>query len=215
MRSCIWTLALCGCWGSNEPMVPPDVAPPPAVAASEPASPAAPAVDPEQAALAQADAAIDALRTRLKARLIEVMGSQGPAAAVQVCAEEAGRIAEEVGATHGATVGRASLRMRNTSRPIPAWVSTWLQVQGERPADGTRGLRESDREPHAGHARVLAPLTVEAPCLTCHGPQETIPPAVRAILEQRYPDDEATGYALGDLRGAVWAEATHREPPPG
>lgn len=27
-----------------------------------------------------------------------------------------------------------------------------------------------------------------------------------AALAARYPDDAATGYALGDLRGVLWAE---------
>jgi hypothetical protein len=48
---------------------------------------------------------------------------------------------------------------------------------------------------------------VEAPCLSCHGPREAIVPAVVSSLEARYPDDRATGYAAGDLRGALWAEA--------
>ena len=43
-------------------------------------------------------------------------------------------------------------------------------------------------------------------CLTCHGPVEAIPPEVRAVLRKRYPSDQATGYSVGDLRGAAWAE---------
>jgi len=30
---------------------------------------------------------------------------------------------------------------------------------------------------------------------------------VKAELAQRYPHDRALGYAAGDLRGALWAEA--------
>ena len=43
-------------------------------------------------------------------------------------------------------------------------------------------------------------------CLACHGAPEQIPAEVAAILAERYPDDQATGYAVGDLRGALWAE---------
>lgn len=38
---------------------------------------------------------------------------------------------------------------------------------------------------------------------TCHGPGNSIPDTVRAMLAARYPDDRATGYAVGDLRGAI------------
>jgi hypothetical protein len=214
MHRTVPLLLLTACWGATAPPVPPEVTPAPPDAKSEPAAPAA-AVDPEQAALDKADAAITALRQRLKARLSEAMGAGGPEAAVRVCAEEAGQLADAVAAEHGAKVGRASLRMRHSGRAAPAWVEGWLQAQGERPAEGVPGARKTDRAPNAVTAQVLAPLAVEAPCLICHGPVETIPPAVRTILAERYPDDAATGYALGDLRGAVWAEVSVPVSPPG
>jgi hypothetical protein len=40
-------------------------------------------------------------------------------------------------------------------------------------------------------------------CLTCHGEKAKIPPAVRAVLAREYPDDHATGFSVGDVRGAV------------
>ena len=49
----------------------------------------------------------------------------------------------------------------------------------------------------------MKPLTVQPPCLACHGPEEGIAEEVRAALTQRYPHDQAVGYRLGDLRGAV------------
>jgi hypothetical protein len=38
-------------------------------------------------------------------------------------------------------------------------------------------------------------------CLTCHG--EDLSGPVRATLEKYYPDDWATGYSLGQVRGAI------------
>jgi hypothetical protein len=43
-------------------------------------------------------------------------------------------------------------------------------------------------------------------CLSCHGPVDTLDPELREALAQRFPDDEATGYQLGELRGAYVAE---------
>ena len=32
-------------------------------------------------------------------------------------------------------------------------------------------------------------------------------PDVRKILDERYPKDAAVDYTVGELRGAIWAEA--------
>ncbi len=40
-------------------------------------------------------------------------------------------------------------------------------------------------------------------CLKCHGTVEDMPEAVRKKIHELYPQDLATGYKMGDLRGAV------------
>jgi hypothetical protein len=39
-------------------------------------------------------------------------------------------------------------------------------------------------------------------CLKCHGSEEEINKGTKAILKEKYPQDLATGYKQGDLRGA-------------
>jgi hypothetical protein len=51
--------------------------------------------------------------------------------------------------------------------------------------------------------RYMRPLMVAPLCLNCHGPKETIKPEVRKVLSDRYPEDQATGFRDGDLRGAI------------
>jgi hypothetical protein len=51
--------------------------------------------------------------------------------------------------------------------------------------------------------RYLKPLVAGTMCLTCHGQKAAIPPGVQAVLAREYPDDRATGYSAGDVRGAV------------
>jgi hypothetical protein len=166
------------------------------VAPAAPAQAAVPASD----ALARANAAADKLGTTLKGRLVAVMSSEGPLAAVQVCAGEAQALTAAVAAETGVAVGRSSTRLRNTSNAPPEWVGTWLAehptAEDATPVQWTEG----------GAARVLRPIAIEAPCLQCHGPKESLAPGVGAILDERYPNDQATGYALGELRGALWAE---------
>lgn len=53
------------------------------------------------------------------------------------------------------------------------------------------------------YLRYLRPLLTGPMCLTCHGEKQQIPADVKAILAEKYPDDRATGYHTGDVRGAV------------
>ena len=57
--------------------------------------------------------------------------------------------------------------------------------------DGTKNLR------------YMKPIIVQAPCLGCHGTSDQIGPEVQTMLQNKYPDDKATGYQMDDLRGAV------------
>jgi hypothetical protein len=52
-----------------------------------------------------------------------------------------------------------------------------------------------------GEYRYMQAQAVEGVCLLCHGTD--IAPDVRAALRARYPNDSATGYAMGELRGAI------------
>jgi len=58
--------------------------------------------------------------------------------------------------------------------------------------------------------RFLRPLRVQEFCLDCHGPANQLSPEVLQVLASRYPDDQATGYAVGDLRGAISVRLTPR-----
>lgn len=153
---------------------------------------------------------LDKLLVDLKTRLTDAMSTGGPAAAIEVCATEAQRITSAVpeiaAAGMEAKVGRSSLKLRNPANRAPDWVQRWLDVQGERPAEGVKGASAVVTLGGKRIARVLRPIPIQGMCLTCHGPTLMIPADVQAVLKSRYPDDQATGYALGALRGVAWAE---------
>jgi hypothetical protein len=54
--------------------------------------------------------------------------------------------------------------------------------------------------------RVYRPLKIKQSCLACHGDRASLTPQVNKMLKDKYPHDLATGYKLGDFRGAVVAE---------
>lgn len=58
-----------------------------------------------------------------------------------------------------------------------------------------------------GRVAELTPILTAAPCVNCHGATDTLAPAVVARLAELYPQDQAVGFAEGDLRGWFWVEA--------
>ena len=105
-----------------------------------------------------------------------------------------------LGAETGARVGRASLKLRNPNNAGPQWVQDYLKSQEGKIAVDVHGLSEVVGDT----ARVARPITVQASCLSCHG--ERVDASIQPLLAERYPDDKATGYHEGELRGVVWAE---------
>ena len=53
---------------------------------------------------------------------------------------------------------------------------------------------------------VMRPVAHRAVCSPCHGRDEQLTPPVRSELKKRYPQDRATGFKEGDLRGWLWVE---------
>lgn len=150
-----------------------------------------------------ARAAAQQLGKTLKARLITTMKADGPVAAVTVCAEDAYAIAATVSEETGMDVGRRALRLRDPGNAPDAWerevLSQFLAAQ-ERGED--LNLLEHSEVVTVGGEDVFywaKPILLEQPCTICHG--SAIAPELAATIADYYPDDQATGFAVGDLRG--------------
>ncbi len=145
---------------------------------------------------------------QLGGKLKAELSANGPESAVSVCKEVAPQIAASLSKQTGWEVGRVGTRVRNVQTGTPdAWeakalatFSTRMQ-QGEKP--DTMELAEVVTEPSGKYLRYAKAIAVQPMCLTCHGPAESIPEGVRARLQAAYPMDKATGYKVGELRGAV------------
>ncbi|MBK8257990.1 MAG: DUF3365 domain-containing protein [Polyangiaceae bacterium] len=160
----------------------------------------------EDAALAAAKSAAGKLGTETRTKLVDALNNGGPANAVTVCSAEAQAIAERVAKETGASVGRSSLKLRNVKDAPPGWVQTWLVAQGDKKADQTQGIEGVFDSPVGRVARFLKPIGIDGTCLSCHGDPDSISEPVKTVLASKYPEDKATGYKAGDLRGALWAE---------
>lgn len=145
-------------------------------------------------------AAKDALFKRLSGRLTEAMGSVGPSGAILVCSEEASKIAEQVGGEHDVRIGRTGVRLRNQNNQPPAWASELVEQKNDSP---TFAVLSTDQ------SAALLPIKLQAQCLMCHGPKEQISPEIQDQLATLYPQDQATGFSEGELRGWFWIETLH------
>ena len=142
-------------------------------------------------------AAKDALFKKLSGRLMETMTGEGPVAAIGVCKTEAPEIAKAVSEEYGLTIGRTGVRLRNSTNLPPRWSRQLVESQTDTPTFVTLS---------GGSAAALLPIKLQAQCLMCHGPKEQIAPDIQTQLGKLYPDDEATGFQEGELRGWFWIE---------
>ncbi len=141
---------------------------------------------------------------KLSGALGEAIGKSGPAGALSVCSEKAPQIAKDVGTAHGVTLRRATHKPRNPKNAADDVEKTALEAfmaaLANKEAPTPQVITNAD-----GSRAFLAPIVLGNPlCLQCHGtPGKDIAPETLAAIEKLYPDDKATGFQLGDLRG-LW-----------
>lgn len=149
------------------------------------------------------------LQHRLRAELLGALESGGPAGAIGVCSVRAQQLAQELGAaaTPPAELRRVSRRARNPLDAPDEWDLQALDYfegadrgSGHLPADWVLRLERTGGLRY----RYYTPIVTGAPCLSCHG--ETLSDTVRTVLATLYPQDTATGYCEGELRGLVRVE---------
>jgi len=150
-----------------------------------------------------AGAAMRALQQRLSARLQEEMQKGGPLRAVGVCRDEAQALTAETARVQGIRVGRSSHRLRNPGNLAPSWAARFVEAGAGKKAAAVEAV-VVDLGDRVG---VLRPLPTAAACTQCHGRAERMSPDMKAFLQTAYPQDRATGFEEGDLRGFIWAEA--------
>ena len=152
----------------------------------------------EEEKLARGAGLLAPLKGELKQALMAGMQS-GPLNAISVCKVQAPAIAASL-SVEGVKIGRTSHRLRNPDNSAPDWVSPVLKKYlGD----------ESDRAPvvvslENNQEGYVEPIFIAPLCLACHG--KMLEPDVLTHINEAYPEDEATGFDVGDLRGVYWVE---------
>jgi hypothetical protein len=138
----------------------------------------------------------------LKPQLKQAMLEGGPTLAIEVCASLAPGIADNLAEESGWLVERVSLKSRNAVRGLPdSWERAVLVQFDQQQAAGQPASTLIHDAVEGNTYRYMQAQVVEPLCLNCHGTNIAKP--VRAVLNEFYPEDAATGYLVGQVRGAI------------
>lgn len=138
----------------------------------------------------------------------ESLNKTTPHETVDICREKLPGMVKEMREKTGWNIRRVSLKTRNAERGTPdEWEAKVLADFDRRAAAGEkRDQMEAGEIFTTAEGRVfryMKALPVQEACLTCHGDTAKLTPELKAKLATLYPKDQATGYQVGDIRGAL------------
>jgi hypothetical protein len=160
----------------------------------------------------QARSVATSVPPKLLAVLQEEIARGGPEGAIAACRDKAPAMARAASEQSGWQVRRVSLRNRNPRAVPDAWERAALEEFDRRAAakEPAMQLERAEVVQQDGKRvmRYMRALPVVELCTNCHGTPDRLSPAVSAKLKELYPQDLATGYRIGEIRGAMTLSKT-------
>ena len=143
----------------------------------------------------------------LKGVLISQIQTNGVLQAVAVCSDTAQVLTNDFGVKKGVYIKRVSLKNRNVNNSPDDFekkvLSKFEMLSQNKELNSETEHAEIVQESEFKYLRYMKPILVQAECINCHGGEVDIMPEVKQLIAQKYSDDKAVGYLVGDLRGAV------------
>ena len=156
------------------------------------------------AEITRAKGAIRQFAGALQVELKTAMQAGGPVTAIGVCNTQAMPITAKVAAEQGMQLSRVSLKNRNPANAPNEWQVSVLEGFDRQKAAGKDITKlawsETVNVYGSQEFRFMKAIPTGELCLKCHGSR--LEPEVGQILAELYPEDRATGYREGDIRGA-------------
>lgn len=141
---------------------------------------------------------------QLKSILQASIVTSGPVEAMRVCKISAPQIAYKLSQEKGWNIARTSHKVRNPNNAPDAWEKAIIEQWQDKMARGAplANLQSSAIIQQNGQSvyRFMKAIPTGKLCLNCHG--TTLSGPVQNALQDLYPDDQATGFKKGQLRGA-------------
>ena len=156
-----------------------------------------------KAALQLGDGIADKLMQSLGSKLKGALQAGGPAHALEVCKQLAEPSTEMVSSEfEGIKISRVSLKPRNQAN-APDELDKELLTKWQKQIDAGAAVPKSELHYRDDSTAVFyRPIMTQDVCMNCHGEPAAFPEQLTARLNELYPDDQATGYKTGQLRGA-------------
>jgi hypothetical protein len=143
----------------------------------------------------------------LKTVLIKNMQEGGPLKAINVCSDTAADMTQIYSEKNNVVVKRVSLKNRNDNNKPDEFeekaIAQFSDLLNSGKLTPDISLIENAKIGDKVLVKFAKPILVEAPCLNCHGEAAQISQEVVEVLNTKYPNDQATGYKIGDLRGVI------------
>lgn len=157
----------------------------------------------QEEAIQKGSAVSAALVQKLSGELKTQMQLGGPVSALHFCTQNALPLTDCVAKESNTTIKRVSIKSRNPvnaatpeeKRILDRWEKT-LRSGQPLPAYEIQSHTNGD------YTYYKAVVINNEACLKCHGDLAADSPLYKAI-KSTYPEDSATGYAMGDLRGMI------------
>lgn len=148
----------------------------------------------------------------LKAELMSAVKEGGVASAINVCQVTAPQVADSF--SQGSwSIKRVTEKPRNQLNEANLHEQEILGMF----ADSLEKLdfydEWTDSENETGYT-FYKPIKVGKFCLKCHGDSKTLAEEVTTALQDKYPNDKATNYQAGDLRGMFVVRIENKEDVP-
>lgn len=146
---------------------------------------------------------IKSFSSDLKTELQKAIKEGGLKNGIEVCSEKAPAIAEKYSSNEW-QIKRTSLKVRNPEN-VPTDLERDILLQFEVKKDEGIAISELSyyekeiTELGKTH-RMMKAIPTQGLCLGCHG--DTLSEEVKTELSLLYPNDQATGFKEGDIRGA-------------
>ena len=154
-------------------------------------------------------------------RLFSTIEAEGFAGAVDVCAGTAetalpskSKEFTEKYQDEGVAeilIRRVSLKVRNPNDQPDEFEQKVLEEWAELESGPDETEAETVSGASEGRYYALSPIRiVHENCLKCHGAGESLDPKAAQKIKELYPDDQASGYQLNDLRGGFSVRVTFK-----
>ncbi|RMG54110.1 MAG: DUF3365 domain-containing protein, partial [Bacteroidetes bacterium] len=135
----------------------------------------------------------------LSGHLKAALQAEGVPGALDYCHTAAYPLTDSLSRAMAVSIRRTSLKPRNAANTPDSLEREMLNQLAAMASPQPQVVATGE-----GRYSYFHPIMVQEACLACHGkPGESLSLAHQALIQQRYPADQATGYTEGDFRG-MW-----------